>query len=99
MPKNAISDPRNYARNAVPFATPQEANAALQAFLEGLRKLRDEHRMCDVGVVVGLNVEYPEQPDEDGKPTSGTAMVHAHLGATHMAAALMAFGYGEASAD
>jgi hypothetical protein len=46
-----IADPKLYARLSAPFATLDEADAAMHAFHAAVRKLRAKHRIADVVIV------------------------------------------------
>jgi hypothetical protein len=45
--KEKINDPALYRRLQEPFGTVQEAEAATVEFFEGVRKLREQHRIPD----------------------------------------------------
>lgn len=49
--QGVIADPKLYARLSAPFATLDEADAALCAFHAAVRKLRAKHRIADVVMV------------------------------------------------
>lgn len=49
-------DPDLYARMAAPYASHEEAQAAITAFLEGVAKLREEHRIAEVVMIAGAYV-------------------------------------------
>lgn len=81
------NDPSNYRKIREPFATSAEADAAVDAFQAGLKKLRDECRIAEVFCIV----EAPYLTD-DGSETS--AMARLHHGDQLKAVILASYGYG-----
>lgn len=83
----AINDPENYRRMAEPFASPQEANAALDAFFDDVRAARQKHRIADVLTVTMFTVRYA-----DGE--EGAALAHCHNGEVLKAESMAAYALG-----
>jgi len=83
-----INDPENYRKMCEPFASANEANAALEAFFADVRAARKKHRIANVLMVAELRVNYPETGE-------GSAMVHGFNGDVLMAVPLAAFAYGK----
>ena len=66
--RGPIRDPALYRRMSEPHASAAEGNAAVDAFAEGVRALREKHRLRDVVVIA--QVVYL---DQDGQETIGHA--------------------------
>lgn len=86
-----ITDPENYRKMSEPFASADEANAALKEFMAGVRELRKKHRIADVLTVVAVNAKY-----ESGE---GRAITHGFNGNSQNAEGMAAYAYGQESAD
>jgi len=84
-----IVDPDNYRRMSEAFASPAEADAALEAFSEDVRAARQKHRIADVLVAVCVNIKY-----EDGH--EGQAFSMSQHGSVLVAEPLAAYAYGRA---
>lgn len=85
------NDPALYRRMCEPFASAEEANAALTAFYDELRALREKHRIADVHVTWSVNVVFP-----DGEtPSIGGA----HIGDPAKAESMAAWAFGFETAD
>lgn len=51
MSEERIDDAELYARMAAPYDDNQSAAAALERFMEGVSRLREEHRIADMMVI------------------------------------------------
>ena len=71
--RERLNDPETYARMAVPYATLEDAAAALRRFADGVEILREECRVPDV---MCITVAYAE----GGKPSAFMLV----KGASHM---------------
>jgi len=87
---STTKDPANYRKLSVPFATKAEADAALEAFDNDLRELRNKHKIPDVTVVTA--VSYLE---EGGGETQVFGC--GHHGETMKAIGMSAFAFGQFS--
>lgn len=88
MPNN----PETYRAMSEPFLTPEEANAALQAFIEDVRAARLKHHIADVTLVAQSNLLYA-----DGN--EARALSHVHIGAVQESEGMLARALGEAQAE
>lgn len=86
MSDEYISDPENYEKMSVPFATEKECAAAMQAFLDDIWAARQKHRIANVNVVLGVRVEG------DDKARVGSNF----MGDSSLQEALTAFAFGKA---
>jgi hypothetical protein len=80
-------DPDQYRKCSVPFATAEEANAAVQAFWEDVYELRCKHNLANVSFVIG-----------DSIADSGEFFVCNHIGNQTVYEGMAALMYGQASA-
>lgn len=62
-PKVGVNNPSLYRELSVPFAGPEQADAALSAFYTELYELRVKHRVQDVLIVVQASVKYPDEDE------------------------------------
>lgn len=53
-------DPKKYRELSVPFASQQDANAALNAFFEDLGSVREKHKIANLHVTLGVFVSDAE---------------------------------------
>jgi hypothetical protein len=81
------NDPDQYRKCSEPFATAEEANAAVQAFWEEAYELRVKHNLANVSFVIG-----------DSIAESGEFFVCNHIGTSIMWEGMAALMYGQASA-
>jgi hypothetical protein len=82
-----VSDPDQYRKCSAPFATAEEANAAVQAFWEDVYELRCKHNLANISFVIG-----------DTIADSGEFFVCNHIGTSIMWEGMAALMYGQASA-
>lgn len=81
-----MNDPANYRALSLPFASPAEANDALEAFLEDVSLARQKHRIRDVLTIASLSVSY--------QTGEGDAITLRHVGDTLRAVSMAAYAYG-----
>lgn len=84
-----INDPAMYRRMSIPFNTRDEGEAAMRAFLDDVRKVREQHKIPNVSLVVRF--EYLE-PEEES-----SAIGVSHLGDPMHAESMFAYAYGRES--
>jgi hypothetical protein len=65
-----INDPKKYREMSVPFATTEEANAALNAFFEDVKAAREKHRISDVVVLCEISHKIDDEEVRGGAFTS-----------------------------
>jgi hypothetical protein len=82
------SDPNQYKKCSIPFATAEEANAAVQAFWDDVYELRCKHNLANVSFVIG-----------DSIADSGEFFVCNHIGNSVMYEGMAALMFGQASAN
>lgn len=85
-----LHDPANYREMSRPFASAEEAEAALAAFWDGLYELRNKCRLGDVLTVVGVNAITT-----DGE---GRMIAILHAGDQSNAEGLAAYAFGQEQA-
>ncbi|HKY40667.1 MAG TPA: hypothetical protein VJN18_32250 [Polyangiaceae bacterium] len=84
-------NPKLYAQMCKPFESIEEANAALQAFVDEIYELRAKHRIRDVTLLCEIAVDY-EGEEREFRITN-------HFGSELRKLPLLAYGYGEAKAE
>ena len=57
---SAKVDQKRYRQLSEPFASPEAANKAIEAFFEELGELRVKHRLPDIYCIIAGNVLYPD---------------------------------------
>jgi hypothetical protein len=82
------TDPEQYQKCAVPFATADEANAAIHAFWDEVYELRCKHNIANVSFVI-----------LDEIAGSGSFFIYNHIGDQMTAESMAAWMFGQASAD
>ena len=60
-----VNDPDKYERLSQPFETQEEAEKAMKAFLKGVSKLREKHKISDVLVGIKGSFKNSEMSDKD----------------------------------
>lgn len=85
-------DPENYRKMSIPYASADEANKELEAFMEGVETLRNSCRVADVHVIVRVNMI-----NADGE--EGAAMASAHFGDSTNAEMMCAWSFGKETAN
>lgn len=86
--KEGKTDEARYRKCAEPFATQDEAEAALKAFLDGVEALREECRIASVAVVV-----------KDSSEDTGTFMIDGFWGNSIEQETILAWAFGKAQAE
>lgn len=81
------NDPDNYREMSAPFASPEEADAALRAFADEFYALRNKYRIADILAVVNVSIRY-----EDGRV--GEVVTRSYYGNEHKAESLAAWSMG-----
>ena len=85
------NDPANYRRLSEPFASPDDAEKALDQFLDELMELRNKHRIRDMAYVLSVPVAYPAGEAD--------CIITGHFGSSAQRLPLMAYGHAEAVAE
>lgn len=67
---NIRNDPKTYRELSNPFATNEEANAALRAFFDDVEAARRKHKIADVIALCEIVVEI------EGEETRGSGSLH-----------------------
>ena len=83
--------PGLYRRMCEPFENYEEANAAWSAFYEGVRELREKHRIKDLYFVAEIAIVHDDESERQ-------AMMSAHVGDSTRRLLLAAYGYHESQA-
>lgn len=83
-------DPEKYRRLSAP-RSPDETNAAINAFFEELGALREKHGLPDVIAIVGVSIQY-----DSGV---GDAVTSCQYGDSTKAEGLIAWAFGQAQAE
>ncbi len=84
-------DPKRYMKCAQPFSSKEAANAALVAFMDEVEAARERHLIANVAIVVKDSCEYGDDV--------GEFMVRGHFGNTLEEESMLAYAYGQASAE
>ena len=87
---NAHNDPENYRKMSEPFASPKEAEAALEKFFDLVEKARNECHIADVHCIVRMNVMHGKK--------EGTGITSGHYGYSVNAASMCAWSLGQEQA-
>lgn len=82
------SDPTQYQKASTPFATAEEANAAIQAFWDAAYELRCKHNIANISFVI-----------QDEIAGSGTFFAYNHMGDQMRGESMAAWMFGQASAE
>lgn len=90
-PSPFVPDPALYRDLSAPFASPEDAQAALAAFWADVQEARKRHRLADVVVVVQVPVRFGEE--------EGVSASVSHLGNWQNKEAMLARALGDASAE
>lgn len=90
--KELWSDPDTYEAMQQPFESADAANEAMRAMFKDLGELRKKHRMANVTMVVNMRVRYPDKK-------VGETISWVHYGDSLREESMLAFAYGQASAD
>ncbi len=88
---NFEPNPKLYREMSKPFSSMQEANAALQAFMDELGELRKKHKLPDVYFCVRISYE------KDGEELP--AMTHGGYGDSLEHESMLAFAIGQVQSD
>lgn len=83
-----IQDTLNYIKLSEPFDGMDNANAAMMAFYDDVRAVRNKHRIADCSLVCAVNVR-----DDDGRV--GIAMSLCHNGDHAKADVLLSYALGK----
>jgi hypothetical protein len=84
-------NPELYRKMSEPFADADGADAALKAFSEDLKIIREKHRLADVHCVVRIDIAYGG--------TLGQAMWQCHIGSALCAQLMCAWALGQEMAE
>lgn len=82
-----MKNPGLYRRMSEPFASAEEATAAINAFFDDLAALREKHRIADVHVIAKTNAI-----ETDGE--EHVSISRYHLGDALHAESMCAYAYG-----
>ncbi len=94
----SVNNPALYRKMSEPHPSPEAANTALNKFLKLVEAAREECQICDVSMVIAMNTLYPLSVEDNGVP-EGRAQIMYHIGASVHQLPMLAYGYGEASAE
>jgi hypothetical protein len=81
------NDPKNYARNSVPFESLADAQTALNKFYEAISKARDKYRIADVTTICQITAKAGDK--------AGHAMSTAHFGDGQESEGMISYALGE----
>ena len=81
----------NYRKMSEPFASSEEATAALETFFDLVGKARNQCHIADAHVIVEINVMNEEK--------EGTGISSAHFGNSLIAAGMCAWSLGQEQAN
>jgi hypothetical protein len=61
------NNPKLFREMNEPYANATEAQSSMDAFAEGVKKLREEHKVTNVLVVVNYNIVHEDSEEGEGE--------------------------------